>query len=191
MPVDVGKGFGTEERIVNGTQMKMGKQESDEVREVLDSLRRIVRLLRLASREAEREVGLSGAQLFVLQKLAEAKVLSVNDLAERTHTHQSSVSVVAQSLVDKGLITRSRAADDARRLELSLTQQAKTLLRKAPGAAQGRLIEALDQLPASTRKQLASNLSKLVEEAGLGDEEAPMIFEDGMNSKKTRAKAGR
>jgi DNA-binding MarR family transcriptional regulator len=171
----------------------MKKQsESDEVREVLDSFRRIVRLLRLASREAEREVGLSGAQLFVLQKLAEAKVLSVNDLAERTHTHQSSVSVVAQTLVDKGLIARSRAADDARRLELTLTSQAKALLRKAPGAAQGRLIEALDRLPASTRKQLAGNLSKLVEEAGLGDEEAPMIFEDGINSKKpARARAGR
>ncbi|HSZ55621.1 MAG TPA: MarR family winged helix-turn-helix transcriptional regulator [Tepidisphaeraceae bacterium] len=179
---------------MNGTQVKSGRKHTagDEVREVLDSIRRIVRLLRLASREAEREVGLSGAQLFVLQKLAEAKMLSVNDLAERTHTHQSSVSVVAQTLVDKGLIARSRAADDARRLELTLTPQAKALVRKSPGAAQGRLIEAVEGLPAVTRKQLASSLAKLVEEAGLGDEEAPMVFEDGLGSKKSgRAKAAR
>lgn len=177
---------------MNGTQLKSGKRHSsgDEVREVLDSIRRIVRLLRLASREAEREVGLSGAQLFVLQKLAESKMLSVNDLAERTHTHQSSVSVVAQTLVDKGLIARSRAADDARRLELTLTPSAKALVRKAPGAAQGRLIEALGRLPAATVKQLANALAKLVEEAGLGDEDAPMVFEDGLGSKK-RAKASK
>jgi DNA-binding MarR family transcriptional regulator len=175
---------------MNGTQMKSGRKSTgDDVRDVLDSIRRIVRLLRLASREAEREVGLSGAQLFVLQKLAEAKMLSVNDLADCTHTHQSSVSVVAQTLVDKGLIARSRAADDARRLELTLTAQAKSLLRKAPGAAQGRLIEALDRLPAATRKQLAASLAKLVEEAGLGDAEAPMVFEDGLGAKKSgRAK---
>jgi DNA-binding MarR family transcriptional regulator len=180
---------------MNGTQTKRAARNGagDEIREVLDSIRRIVRLLRLSSREAEREVGLTGAQLFVLQKLAEAKMLSVNELAERTHTHQSSVSVVAQALVDKGLISRSRAEDDARRLELTLTPAARALVRKAPGAAQDRLIDALQKLPAATRSQLAKSLSRLVEEAGLGDEEAPMMFEDPVPSKsasKSRAKAG-
>ena len=176
---------------MNGTHTKSGrtgKGSGDEIRDVLDSFRRIVRLLRLSSREAEREVGLSGAQLFVLQKLSEAKMLSVNDLAERTHTHQSSVSVVAQTLVDKGLVSRNRAADDARRLELTLTPAAKALLRKAPGAAQDRLIEALNKLPAVTRKQLSQGLAKLVEEAGLGDSEAPMLMEETASGKK---KAGR
>ncbi|HSU66231.1 MAG TPA: MarR family transcriptional regulator [Tepidisphaeraceae bacterium] len=172
---------------MNGTQRKSGRAArdgtSDEVRDVLDSIRRIVRLLRLSSREAERDVGLTGAQLFVLQKLAEAKMLSVNELAARTHTHQSSVSVVAQSLVEKGLVDRSKAGDDARRLELTLTPAAKALLRKAPGAAQNRLIDAVERMPAPARTQLAKSLGRLVEEAGLGDEEAPMIFEDGVSPK--------
>ena len=184
---------------MNGTQRKSSKSGrngvADEVRDVLDSIRRIVRLLRLSSREAEREVGLTGAQLFVIQKLAEAGMLSVNELAERTHTHQSSVSVVAQSLVEKRLVSRSKAAADARRLELSLTPAAKALLRKAPGAAQDRLIDAIKKLPGAARSQLAKSLSRLVEEAGLGDEEAPMIFEDGLSSKsaasKPRIAAGR
>lgn len=175
---------------MNGTQVKSGRPKdgaANEVRDVLDSIRRIVRLLRLSSREAERQVGLTGAQLFVLQKLAEAKMLSVNDLADRTHTHQSSVSVVAQTLVDKGLIGRQRAADDARRLELTLTPAAKNLLRKAPGAAQDKLIEALSSLPPNSRKELARGLAKLVEEAGLADEEAPMLMDEG-GSKGSRSK---
>src|SRR6185437_2151198 len=52
------------EAPMNGSQMTMrraGKNgEEADVRDVLDSIRRIVRLLRLSSREAEREVGLSG-----------------------------------------------------------------------------------------------------------------------------------
>jgi DNA-binding MarR family transcriptional regulator len=182
---------------MNGTQRKRSVQNGagDEVRDVLDSIRRIVRLLRLSSREAEREVGLSGAQLFVLQKLAEAKMLSVNELAESTHTHQSSVSVVAQALVDKGLVARARADADARRLELTLTPAARALVKKAPGAAQDRLIEALGRLPGATRSQLAKSLARLVEEAGLGDDEAPMIFEDGgaalaKSTPKSRSKSG-
>lgn len=180
---------------MNGIQTKRSARNGadDEVREVLDSIRRIVRLIRLSSREAERERGLTGAQLFVLQKLAEAKMLSVNELAEITHTHQSSVSVVAQALVDKGLVSRARAEDDARRLELTLTPAARPLVRKSPGAAQDRLIEALERLPRAVRSQLAKSLARLVEEAGLGDEDALMMFEDGAasgKSAKSRSKSG-
>jgi DNA-binding MarR family transcriptional regulator len=177
---------------MNGTQSKSAKTSrggTDELREVLDSIRRIVRLLRLSSREAEREVGLTGAQLFVLQKLSEDAVLSVNELAERTHTHQSSVSVVVQALVDKGLISRSKAADDGRRLDLALTASAKSILRKAPGVAQDRLIEAIKRLPATTTRQLAKSLSRLVEEAGLDNGDAPMIFEDVAPPPRGAAKA--
>jgi len=158
---------------------------------VLDNIRRIVRLLRLGSREAERRVGLTGAQLFVLEKLAEAKTLSVNELAERTHTHQSSVSVVAQALVEKGLISRARAADDARRLELSLTPQAKALLRKAPDAAQDQLIEAIGRMPANLRTQLARGLARLCEEAGIAGEEAQMLFADESDLKGKSKSRGR
>jgi DNA-binding MarR family transcriptional regulator len=177
---------------MNGAQVKSVRtgrgQNGDEIREILDSIRRIVRLLRVSSREAEREVGLSGAQLFVLRTLSEHKFLSVNELSERTHTHQSSVSVVVQALVDKGLITRSRAADDGRRLELSLAASAKALVRKAPDAAQGKLIDAITGLAPAARKQLSSSLTKLVEEAGLDDEEAPMIFEEPTPAKKSKKK---
>src|SRR4051794_22052590 len=94
----------------------------DDVRAVLDSIRRIVRELRLSSRAAEKHVGLSGAQLFVLQKLAEGGcALSLNELADRTLTHQSSVSVVVQKLAERRLIKTFRSSQDGRRVELSLT----------------------------------------------------------------------
>src|SRR3978361_1998981 len=86
----------------------------DRVREVLNSLRHIVRSLRVASRTAQARVGLSGAQLFVLQCLARQSPCSINDLAARTATDQSSVSVVVSRLVARGHVLRTPSEADRR-----------------------------------------------------------------------------
>jgi DNA-binding MarR family transcriptional regulator len=150
----------------------------DDARQVLDSLRRVVRSLRIASRASEKRVGLSAAQLFLLQRLAERPMASVNELAERTLTHQSSASVVISKLVERGLIERSHSVSDARRLELSVTPAARKLLRKAPRVAQDALIDALAKMKKSQVKQLASLLGEFVDTAGIADGPAEMLFEE-------------
>ena len=149
-----------------------------DVRSVLDSIRRIVHDLRVASRAAEKAVGLSSAQLFVLQKLAEAPAQSLSELAVRTSTDQSSVSVVVRRLTDARLLRRRRSGADGRRVELSLTAKARALLDKAPAAAQDRLIAALHRTPAGQRRTLARLLESLVREVGLEAGAAGMFFED-------------
>src|SRR3954454_1713862 len=89
-----------------GLASEAGGKPPLEVREVLNSLRQIVRSLRVSSRAAEQRVGLSGAQLFVLSCLARQSPCSVNDLAVRTATDQSSVSVVVSRLVALGHVRR-------------------------------------------------------------------------------------
>src|SRR5205814_5128834 len=81
-------------------------RRTDVTRAAMDSIRRVVQALRVSSRAAEQRVGLSGAQLFVLQRLAASPAMSINDLAEGTVTHQSSVSVVRRRLVERGLVRR-------------------------------------------------------------------------------------
>ncbi len=147
-------------------------------RSILDNIRHVVRALRVSSRAAEAAVGLSGAQLFVLQCLGESGVLSLGELAERTLTHQSSASVVVHKLVDKGLVTRDRAEDDARRYELSLTSPGRALLRKAPDVAQKRLFQAVEALPPLARRNLARALTKVVATMGAGGEPAGLFFEE-------------
>ena len=74
---------------------------------IMDSIRKIVKSLRETSKLAEKIAGISAAQLFVLQKIAESKVpLRINDLAAKTLTHQSSVSVVITKLVEKKWVER-------------------------------------------------------------------------------------
>ena len=145
----------------------------------LDAIRRIVQALRVSARAAERRLGVSGAQLFVLHALAEAPAQSLNDLAARTFTHQSSVSVVVDRLVRRRLVSRTRSAEDGRRVVLTLTPSGRSLLRSSPEVAQIRLIGALRNLSSSDCRVLARHLGRIVGEMGATD--APMVFvEDGV-----------
>jgi len=155
-----------------------GKHGDEDARVILDSVRRIVRALRESSRAAEGRVGVSGAQLFVLQKLADAGALSLNELAERTLTHQSSVSVVVSRLEEAGFVRRARSAEDARRLEITLTRAGQALLAKAPGAAQELLIGGVRKLSPRERQQLARGLARLVDAMGIEERTPSMFFED-------------
>src|SRR3954462_4851945 len=155
----------------------MGAHATDEAssRDALDSLRRIVQALRESSRRAEHDLGVSGAQLFVLDTLALAPALSLNELAARTHTHQSSVSTVVARLVKRGLIRRTRADDDVRRLALTLSAEGRRLVARAPELAQSRLVHGIDRLPAGTRRTLATALGVLAGDLD-GGRTAPRMF---------------
>jgi DNA-binding MarR family transcriptional regulator len=157
-----------------------------DTRAVLDSVRRIVRTLHESSRAAEKLVGLSGAQLFVLQKLGESPGMSLNDLAATTHTHQSSVSTVVSRLVDRGLVLRASSADDARRLELRLSAEGRRLASRAPDAAQARLIHAIERLPAGRRRSLARSLLALTNSMDLAGGEPVMFFDDNARGSRRR-----
>jgi DNA-binding MarR family transcriptional regulator len=149
-----------------------------DTRRVLDGVRRIVRVLRESSRGAQKSLGLSAAQLFALQQLAGRAPMSLGQLAARTMTHESSISVVIRRLVERGFVSRTRSTADARQLELALTPEGRALLKKAPAAATSRLIEGLQKLPGPVRKQLAQNLAELCESMGISDHEPGMLFDD-------------
>ncbi len=152
------------------------------IRRILDALRRIVRDLRLGAREAERTAGISGAQLFVLQTLADGHVSSLNELARRTLTDQSSVSVVVRRLVDRKLISRKAADEDARRLELRLTVAGQRMLARCPEPTQARMLAALERLTSLELSSLAEGMHALVREMGAEASAAPMFFEETAES---------
>ena len=133
----------------------------------------------MSSRQAEQHVGLTGAQLFVLQQLGHSPCASLNDLASRTMTHQSSVSVVVTRLVAKGLVRRVPSSVDARRRELALTPRGRTALSRAPELAQELLIEAVGALSPKTRAGLANGLRDVVRHMGIDDARPAHLFFDG------------
>jgi DNA-binding MarR family transcriptional regulator len=154
-------------RAAGTTAPKRHPRPGRDLAAVLEAIASIDGALRVASRAVERRLGISGAQLFVLQKLAEAPVQSLNELAARTFTHQSSVSLVVTRLVARGLVSRTAAPEDARRLVIALTAAGRSLVQRAPEPLQARLVAALKRLSPRERRSLARGLDKLVREAGI------------------------
>jgi DNA-binding MarR family transcriptional regulator len=154
----------------------------------LDALRRIVRVLRQSSARTERELGIGGAQLFVLHQLAASPAGSVNELAERTYTHQSSVSVVVRRLVEQGLVARRPATDDARRRELRLTTAGRRLVERAPLPAQVRLIQGLGALGSEELPRLSRSLRRVVQGMGAAGEPPSMLFAENADRRRARGR---
>ena len=153
------------------------RRTNADVQHVLDGVRRIVQGLRESSRDVQGRTGLSGAQLFVLRRLADADGASINELADRTFTHQSSVSAVASRLVDAGLAERRTDARDRRRRVLRITARGQKALAAAPMAAQERLVDAVLSLPPSERRVFAESLAHMAD-AMIVRRRPSMFFEE-------------
>jgi DNA-binding MarR family transcriptional regulator len=143
----------------------------------MDALRRAVRALRSAHVDAEGTLGVSAAQLFVLRLIAAVPGQSMTQLAQRTHTAQSSVSEVVARLVDEQLVVKSVSGADRRRTELALTTRGSAVTARAGRTIQEQLIDALDRLPACDRVALAGLLEEWLRLAGLEDVPPSMFFE--------------
>lgn len=149
----------------------------------MNGIRRIVRSLRLASRASEKALGVSAAQLFVLQQLAAAArsdaAPSIAQLAAQTATDPSSVSVVVSRLAARGLCARRPSKADGRRAEVTITPAGEDLLRRAPQPVQARMLSALAEMAPEQRRELVAGLEAIVASLGVAGEDASMFFEEG------------
>jgi DNA-binding MarR family transcriptional regulator len=153
----------------------------------MNAIRGIVRALRINTRAIELKMGISLAQLFVLQQLAERPAESLNELAERTATHQSSVSVVVRRLVDRGYVTRTTSATDKRRIEIDVTPTGRSLLDGAPTTIQTQLVTALRGMSRSDQTTLADLLERWVRDAKIDLVAPPMLGEEDAETRSVGA----
>jgi DNA-binding MarR family transcriptional regulator len=162
------------------------------VKDVMDAFRSLVQTLRSSHRAAE-NVDVTGAQLFVLSIVAEAKgAMSIGELAEQTRTDPSTVSVVVSRLVERGFIRRQRSSADARRTELALTAAGRRLRARAPQTvAQKRLAESLEKLSDRDLAMLRRILRAIVTDMGaVPTARPPMMFDESSDRPRKRT-AGR
>ncbi len=154
---------------------------AEDVRALLDAIRRIVQSLHESSRDSQQRVGLSAAQLFVLRTLAGSDGLSINELSAKTFTHQSSVSVVASRLEARRLVRRRVDRADARRRLIVLTPAGRRALEAAPGAAQELLVGAVVAMSPASRRATARALNRVADAMAVG-RRPPMFLESGDRS---------
>lgn len=141
----------------------MNKRSQNQLsHQVLKKFRIIYGSVRQHFRDIEQTCGVTGSQLWILQEVSKTPNIGVSELADRLSIHQSTCSQLVEKLVSRSLIHKERSKEDQRRVGLNLSVEAASILKNAPGPAEGILPEALNALPESALQALDNSLIELI-----------------------------
>jgi DNA-binding MarR family transcriptional regulator len=138
--------------------------------EALKKLRIIIRAAQRHSAWIEKQCGVSGAQLWLMQELYEVPELRVGEIASKLAIHQTTASNLLDALVKKGYVVKQRDTIDQRVVKIALTEQGRDVIIAAPKPARGLMPEALRKLDKEKLKELNAGLQALVDVIETGDE---------------------
>lgn len=143
--------------------MKLGKLSKNQLSlQVLKKFRIIYGSVRQQFREIEQTCGVTGSQLWILQEVGNTPGIGVSELSDRLSIHQSTGSQLVEKLANRGLINKERSKEDQRRVGLWVSEEASSLLKNAPGPAEGLLPEALQALSTPALLDLDNSLLEVI-----------------------------
>jgi DNA-binding MarR family transcriptional regulator len=142
--------------------------------DVLKKLRVVIRAAQRHSAWVEKQCGISGAQLWVMQEVHDAPGARVGEIASRLAIHQTTMSNLLNGLVRHGYIMKGRDENDQRVVKLALSEEGRRLLEQAPKPARGLLPEALLQMDREALVELNRGLCHLTDSIDSMDEEYSM-----------------
>lgn len=137
---------------------------------VLQKLRVVIRAAQRHSLWIEKQCGVNGAQLWIMQELADVPGMRVGQVTALLAIQQATTSNLLDGLVRKGLVVKTRDPADQRVVKLFLSAQGLALLDGAPKPARGLLPEALAKLEPTHLKILNGGLQALLSSIEVIDE---------------------
>ena len=144
----------------------------------MQAVRGLIAALNQTARVIEQRTGITNAQLFLLQAIAAEPNLSVNALASRAMTHQSTASIVLSRLERRGLVRRVPSPEDGRSVGLELTAKGRRVLGRAPKTATTKIVSAIARLTPREVRMLRLGICALGREAGFKCDDSPMLFQE-------------
>jgi DNA-binding MarR family transcriptional regulator len=158
----------------------MGAAESpderrDEIDQVLDNLRRIVRVLYGHSRRVESLARLTSAQAWLITTLSREKLAKISDLARAMHLSPLAVVRIVGRLEERGLVVRTRSLNDYGIAKVALTHVGMKLAGRIPANPQELLLKGLSEIPLERRHAVSEGLESLARILG-AKEMTPSLF---------------
>lgn len=132
-------------------------------KEMLVSLRKINQAISLHSKNLNRQFGLTGPQLVILNEIARHESITVTQLARSISLSQATVTDILNRLGKKGLVERTRDTIDRRRVMIRLTPKCNDILSQAPPALQDTFVDQYTNLPEWEQLMILSALKRIVD----------------------------
>ena len=130
-------------------------------RELLGLLRKISQAVDLHSKYLNKNFGLTGPQLVMLQEFAHGE-LTVSGLARRISLSQGTVTDIIHRLEKKDLNIRRRSNLDKRRVLITLSEKCKDLLALASPPLQETFTNSFSQIEDWEQLMILSSMNRIV-----------------------------
>ncbi|PWK53899.1 MarR family winged helix-turn-helix transcriptional regulator [Pleionea mediterranea] len=151
--------------------------------ELLVSLRRVIRAIDLHSKRLEKETGLTGPQLMVMQEVVQHDNIMVKLIAENINLSPATVTSILDRLEKRGLVLRERSTTDKRKVGLHVTQQGLDILESAPKPLQEHFINRFEALEQWEQTQMLSTMQRIASMMDADDIDASPLLEVGLIQK--------
>jgi DNA-binding MarR family transcriptional regulator len=136
---------------------------SDQTKQIIFSIRRLIQASELYSKELNKKYRISAAQLNCILTLYEYGPLPPSKIAQHMMVKSSTVTGVVDRLEEKGLAERMRDSPDRRMITIQLTGAGKQLAENAPPPIQQKIIDGLKQTENAKKEQIVHALNMLTD----------------------------
>ena len=152
---------------------------------IVNNIRKVLLVIKRQSQVVRMKTGLTGPQIWTIKTISDTEPLSVKELARRIYLHPATVVGIIDRLEEHGLVFRSQSHKDRRVVLVGLTPKGKKLVKKAPEAIQGTLINGMARLTARRRKIIYDGLAELVKMLGIETVPPQLILSRDVNLRGT------
>ncbi len=129
--------------------------------ELLVALRKIIRAIGMRSRQLSKEVGLTGPQLMILQKVGKQTGVMVREIAEDINLSSATVTNILDRMEARNLVERIRSTTDKRKVGVSLTHEGEKALSTAPLPLQEHFTNRFKAMEEWEQSQMVATLQRI------------------------------
>lgn len=138
--------------------------------ELSDLISGFVREFRLLEKDEISCYGVTISQQYVVQELARAGKLTMNELSERMSVATSTMTRIIDNLVRDGIIERIRDEQDRRIVQVALTNRGGKLAKELDDCVDTLMNAILTQIPPEKQKDVLESFKLLVTAIRKGNE---------------------
>lgn len=133
------------------------------VEDVLNALRRVIRATDVHSRQLAKNFGLTTPQILLLQTINTCGAVTIGELAQHMRLSQATVTTILDRLERRGLVTRERSHLDKRKVHAYLTPAALEALKSAPSPMQDQFVQRFRELRDWEQSMIVAALQRVAD----------------------------
>lgn len=145
--------------------------------ELLVALRKVIRAIGMRSRQLSKEVGLTGPQLLILQKVGKHDGVMVREIADDINLSSATVTNILDRMEARLLVERIRSTQDKRKVGVFLTDKGKEALATAPLPLQEHFTNRFNALEEWEQSQMVATLQRIASMMDAQDVDASPVLE--------------